>query len=253
MAKQKVKMREVMDAFFKYQTAKSGRHKTDNGHYYYGGDLIATITKTKFIINPNKHRWPGGLFHGNYAMQLLSKYLIDNKITDEGPWRNGWPFVGNDGWGYVCKSMLFDFPLIINRRTKKIINKIDHNYVINKFKLARNIYNINKIYECANHFNIILPENIINKKKDMLCKQICTDSHMPMNMEVLFKLKTNDTDIINIKGAIKDRISKCKNFYRIEEIRKAIDNYFKDDAELLSELKPKYVELRFDQELGVKI
>ena len=205
MAKQKVKMKEVMGAFFKYKTAESGWHKTGNGHYY-KGDLLATITKTKFIINPNKQLWPQLSFHWTYAGQLLAKYLIDYKIISTSYWGSEWPLICNEGWGYVWKSMIFNFPLIINRRTKKIENKIDHSYIINKFKLARSLYNIDNIAGCANSFNISIPENIINKKKDILCKQLSSTNYFSnRTLDTLLKLKTNENDITNIKNIIKTK------------------------------------------------
>lgn len=253
MAKRKVRMTDVVTAFFKYETATSGNHKTYEGKYYFCGYLLAEITKTKLIINPNKQQWPNMLWCGNYAHHLFQKYITDNKVTTESYWLSEYPFITNDGWCYVYRSMTFDFPLILNRRTKKIENKIDHKYVVYKFMHARNIYNIEKIVGCINHFSIKVPENITNRKKEILCNRLTDEmAFSDRTIDTLFKLKTNENDISNIKNAIKNKITKCTEFYYIDEIKKNIDKYFKDDAELKSVLVPKYVELRFDQELGIK-
>ena len=253
MAKQKVRMSDVMTAFFKHQTAASGRHKTENGEYYYCEYLLAKITKTKFIINPNKKAWPKGTFNGAYAAMLLRKYLTDRKIV-KSHWRSEYPFISNKGWEYTYRSMIFDFPLVLDRKTNKIKNKIEYKYVIDKFKFARNIYNIDKIVQCIKHFDIKVPDDTMNRKKEILCGHLSKERSpfSEMTLIVLLDLKTNDTDIINIKNAIKDYIVKCTNFNCAENVRKAIDKYFKNDAGLLTELKPKYVELKFDMELNAR-
>lgn len=251
MTKKKIRMNDVVNAFFKYETAKSGNHSTRGGIYYYSGYALAEINKTKLIINPFKQLWPKGKFCGVHASNLLQKYITGSTGRMD-YWLSEYPYIINSGWCYVYRSVKFDFPLVLNRRTKKIENKIDNKFIINKFMHARNIYNIDKIVGCINHFNIKVPENITSRKKEILCNRL-TDTMIFSNMTIdtLFKLKTNENDIINIKNAIKNRISKCKEFYYIEEVKKNIDKYFKDDTELKSVLVPKYVELKFDQELGI--